>query len=56
MKWNLAKGSDLYSEFFKRKGDLSQARDNLVKAIEIFKECEADGWVNRYEKELALLA
>jgi hypothetical protein len=40
---------------FKRKGDTLKARENLGKAIEIFKECDADGWVERYEKELATL-
>ncbi len=30
-------------------------RWNLGKAIEILKECGADGWVEKYEKELALL-
>jgi len=37
---------------FKRKGDLPKAKENLNKAIEIFKKCGADGWVERYEKEL----
>jgi len=45
----------LYAEFFKRKGDRSKAQENLGKAIEIFKECGADGWVKKYEKEMALL-
>ncbi len=39
-----------------RKGDRQKARENLGKAIEIFKECGADGWVERYVKELAILA
>jgi tetratricopeptide (TPR) repeat protein len=42
-----------YAELFKRKGDVSQAKEKLSKAIEIFTECGADGWVERYEKELA---
>jgi len=41
---------------FKRKGDLSQAKEKLSKSIEIFKECGADGWVERYENELASLS
>ncbi len=40
---------------FRRKGDQSKAKENLNKAIEIFKKCGADGWVEKYEKELALL-
>jgi tetratricopeptide (TPR) repeat protein len=47
---------DSYAELFKRKGDQSQAKENLKKAIEIFKECEADGWVAKYEKELAAIS
>jgi len=43
----------LYADFFKRKGDQTKAKENLNKAIEIFKECNADGWVEKYEKEFA---
>jgi len=55
MMWNLAQDYALYAELFKRKGDQSKARENLNKAIEILKECGADGWVEKYEKELAVL-
>ena len=44
-----------YSELFRRKGDLSKARENLNKAIEILKKCGSDGWVTKYEEELAEL-
>jgi hypothetical protein len=40
---------------FKRKEDRSKAKENIAKAIEILKECGADGWVEKYEKELAEL-
>jgi hypothetical protein len=33
----------LYSEFFKRKGARTEAMEQLSKAIEILKECGADG-------------
>ena len=56
MMWHLAKDYTLYAEWHKRKRDLSKAKETLSKAIEIFKECGADGWVERYEKELALLS
>ena len=56
MLWNLARDYALYADLFKRKGDLSKAKENLNKAIEIFKECGADGWVEKYEKELAALS
>ncbi len=51
----LARDYALYAELFKRKGDTPKTQENLNKAIEIFKECGADGWVERYEKELAEL-
>ena len=31
----------------------TKAKENLNKAIEILKECGADGWVEKYEKELS---
>ncbi|UCF85563.1 MAG: hypothetical protein JSV50_08005, partial [Desulfobacteraceae bacterium] len=55
MMWYLARDYALYAEFFKRKGDLPKAKENLGKAIEIFKECGADGWVEKYKKELTVL-
>jgi len=55
MMWHLAKSRVLYAEFFKRKGDTLKAGKQLSRAIEIFRECGADGWVEKYEKELAAL-
>ncbi len=52
MRWHLGRDYALYAELFKRKGDQLKARENLGKAIEIMKECSADGWVEKYEKEL----
>jgi class 3 adenylate cyclase/tetratricopeptide (TPR) repeat protein len=42
-----------HAEICKRKGDLAMAKEKLSKAIEVFKECGADGWVKIYEEELA---
>ena len=56
MMWHLGRDYALYAEFFKRKGDHSKAKENLNKAIDILKECGADGWVEKYEKELASLS
>ncbi len=56
MIWYLGRDYALYAELFKRKGDQSKARENLNKAIEILKECGADGWVEKYEKELTSLS
>ena len=55
MMWYLARDYALYADLFKRKSDLPKATENLNKAIEIFKECGADGWVEKYEKELVEL-
>jgi len=51
--YQLSKDYVIYGELFKRKKDLSQARENFKLGIEIFKKCGADGWVEKYEKELA---
>jgi tetratricopeptide (TPR) repeat protein len=55
MKWHLAKDYALYAELSNRKGNLEKAKINLSKAVKIFKECGADGWVKKYEKELSAL-
>jgi len=52
MMFQLGKDHALYAELFKRKGDRLKARENLGKAIEILKECGADGWAEKYEKIL----
>ena len=46
----------VYAEFYKKEGEASKAKENLKKAIEILKECGADGWVEKYEKELAAIS
>ena len=55
MMFHLARDYALYAELFKRKGDLPRAKENMGKAIEIYKECGADGWVTKAEEELAKL-
>jgi tetratricopeptide (TPR) repeat protein len=52
----LGRDHALYADLFKRKGDKSKAKENLGKAIGIFKECGADGWVKKYEEEMASLS
>jgi hypothetical protein len=56
MMFHLGRDYVLYADFFKRKGDRLKARENLGRAIEILKECGADGWVRKYEKELASIS
>ena len=56
MMFHLGKDYALYADFFNRKGDRTKGQENLGKAIEILKECGADGWVEKYEKELGTLS
>jgi tetratricopeptide (TPR) repeat protein len=56
MMFQLGNDYALYADLFKRKGDRSKAQENLGKAIEILKECGADGWVVKAEKELVRLS
>jgi tetratricopeptide (TPR) repeat protein len=53
MPWDLARDYALYAEFFKKKADPAQAKEKLLKAIELMRGCNADGWVKKYEEELA---
>ena len=55
-RWYLGRGYAFYADLFKRKGDQAKVKENLNQAIEIFKECGADGWVVKYEKELAAIS
>jgi len=52
----LGQSHHLYSQFFQKQNNLPKAREQLTKAIDIMKECSADGWVERYEKELVELS
>ena len=54
--WNLAKDHALYADWFKKKGDIQGAKEQLTKAIDLFRECGADGWVTRTEKTLAAIS
>ena len=45
----------VYADWFKQKGDQLKAKETLGKAIEIFNEWDADGWVVKYKKKLAEL-
>jgi tetratricopeptide (TPR) repeat protein len=55
MRFHLGRDIALYAELFKRKGDTFKAKEQLGKAIEIYKECGADGWVTNAEEELGTL-
>ena len=51
--WSLGGDYAFYAELCKQKGDQSKAKEKLNQAIEIFNECGADRWTQKYEKELA---
>jgi class 3 adenylate cyclase/tetratricopeptide (TPR) repeat protein len=55
MMWHLGRDYALYAELLKRKGDLAKATEKLNEAIGILQECGADGWVEKYGKDLAEL-
>ena len=46
----------VYTTILRRKGEESQAQESFQRATEIFKECGADGWVKKYEEEMASLS
>ncbi|UCE53567.1 MAG: AAA family ATPase [Desulfobacterales bacterium] len=54
--FELARDYLVYWEVLKRKGNETQALESLQKAMEIFRKCGADGWVEKYEKELVALS
>ena len=56
MMFELARDHAVYSELFKKKGDGAKAKEQLGKAIDIYKECGADGWVTKAEEGLAKLS
>jgi len=56
MLFHLGQDYGCYAELFKRKGDRTKAKENLSKAIDIYTECGADGWVEKVEKELVSIS
>jgi tetratricopeptide (TPR) repeat protein len=50
---NLARDYLSYADLLIKKGDRLKAKENLGKAIETFKGCGADGWVEKAERKLA---
>lgn len=55
MRWFLAQDYALLSELYRWKENRSGARQYLNRAIEIMRECGADGWVEKYKTQLAEL-
>ena len=55
MQWHMGRDYGLYAEISRRKGNRTKTKENLNKAIDVLYECGADGWAQKYEKELAAL-
>jgi tetratricopeptide (TPR) repeat protein len=55
-RWQVAMDHACYANWFKKKGNRTGVKEQITKAIDIFRECGADGWVEKYEKELALIS
>ena len=53
--WHLGMDYAWLAELLKKSNDLSNAKDKLETAIDFFEKCGADGWVEKTEKELALV-
>jgi tetratricopeptide (TPR) repeat protein len=53
---NLGFDYALHAEIFKRKREITKAKNRLSKTMEVFQECGADGWVKKYEEEMAALS
>ncbi|MFH1241986.1 MAG: adenylate/guanylate cyclase domain-containing protein [Pseudomonadota bacterium] len=56
MMLHLGRDYALYADLLKRKGERLEGKENLIKAIETLKECGADGFLRKTEKELALFS
>jgi len=54
--WYMGKDYILYADWFKKKGDVLKTREQLSKAIDLFRVCGADGWIDTCEKKLALFS
>jgi len=54
-RFHLAKDYVVYADLLYRKNDNLKAEQNLKQAIDILKECGADGWVEKYENQLAAM-
>lgn len=55
MRYHLAGDHVVRATAYMRHGDPNTAQEYLTKAIDIFRECGADGWVEKYKRELKKL-
>ena len=56
IRFHLGLDHAFYGEFFKQQGELDKAQKEFGKAVDTMQGCGADGWVKKYEEELAALA
>ena len=52
MMFHLGLDYMVYSQILGKKNEPSNAKNMLIKAINIFKECGADGWIELSENKL----
>jgi len=52
-QWFLGQDYLVYAKLCRKKGDMPAARIKMSRAIGIFEECGADGWVRILEKQMA---
>jgi len=53
--FNLGSDYALYAELLQRKGDLTEAKEKINKAIEIYRVCGADGWLKKAQADLVAI-
>jgi tetratricopeptide (TPR) repeat protein len=51
--WQLGRDFAFYARLNLKTDARKKARENMSKAIEIFRNCSANGWVEKYEKDLS---
>jgi predicted ATPase/class 3 adenylate cyclase len=56
MLFHLGDNYAFHAELQMKNGNMAKATENFKKAIEIFNECGAEGWVSKYEGEMATLS
>ncbi len=54
--FDLATDLAVCGELYKRRGERSKAKKTVSEAMNVFRECGADGWVKKAEKELATVS
>ena len=55
MNFGLGQMHETYHRLYKNEGDIPKAKEHLTRAIDIMKELDAYGWVERYEMKLVQL-